>query len=62
MCTSTWSSEASVYFKTVLPVLWSDCGLCMMGWLPGDWPGLAGEGRGILGDPGQLDAAGDAIL
>lgn len=33
-----------------------------MGCPPGDWPGLAGDGRGILGDPGQFDAAGDVIL
>lgn len=48
--------------KQRLPALWSACGLCIIGWPPGDCPGLAGEGRGILGEPGQLEAAGDAIL
>lgn len=46
-----------------LPVLRSDCcGLCIIGWPPGDCPGRAGDGRGILGDPGQLDAPGEERL
>lgn len=44
-----------------LPVLWSEaCGLCNAAW-PGPCPGL-GEGLGTLGDPGQLEAAGEAML
>lgn len=54
-----------------LPDLWSedklpirqasDCGLWRAAW-PGLCPGLAGDGRGTLGDPGQLEAAGEAML
>lgn len=42
--------------------MWSACGLCINGWPPGEWPGRAGDGLGILGDPGQFEAAGEAIL
>lgn len=29
---------------------------------PGDCPGRAGEGLGTLGEPGQFDVAGEAML
>lgn len=46
------------------PGLWSACGLCRAECPvpPGDCPGRAGEGRGMLGEPGQLDVAGEAML
>jgi len=45
-----------------VPILWSEaCGLCSAAWL-GFCPGLTGDGLGTLGDPGQLEAAGEAIL
>lgn len=44
-----------------IPGLWS--GLCRARWgCPGDCPGLAGEGRGMPGEAGQVEAAGEVIL
>ena len=53
-----WGSTLEIW----VPALWSEaCGLCNAA-CPGLCAGRAGDGLGTLGDPGQLEAAGEAML